>query len=88
MNRRFNQRVDTWDTSAVTGMWAMFGHASSFNQPMNTWDTSAVTNMERMFMYAQVMLKQVTCDIKIFSPWACGARGVDRWHVETMPAAT
>ena len=48
----FDQRVDTWDTSAVTDMDGMFQHNKRFNQRVDTWDTSAVTSMLAMFNHA------------------------------------
>ncbi|MGE0931517.1 BspA family leucine-rich repeat surface protein [Peijinzhouia sedimentorum] len=44
--------INTWNTSAVTNMLAMFRDASSFNQPIGSWNTSAVTNMNSMFREA------------------------------------
>ena len=44
----FNQNIGSWNTSAVTSMWAMF-YETSFNQNIGSWNTGAVTNMEAMF---------------------------------------
>ena len=41
-------RINEWDTSAVTTMSAMFSDCSLFNQALS-FDTSAVTNMNSMF---------------------------------------
>ena len=41
-------RINEWDTSAVTDMSNMFKGCSVFNQPLS-FDTSAVTNMGAMF---------------------------------------
>ncbi|MBS1916657.1 MAG: BspA family leucine-rich repeat surface protein [Bacteroidetes bacterium] len=41
--------INTWNTSAVTNMNAMFQGAYAFNQPIGNWNTSSVTNMSEMF---------------------------------------
>jgi surface protein len=52
--------ISSWNTSAVTNMFRMFGYATSFNQDISTktvgssqqyqaWDTSDVTDMSSMF---------------------------------------
>jgi surface protein len=41
--------LDSWNTSGVTSMGAMFLDASSFNQDISSWDTSSVTSMGFMF---------------------------------------
>ena len=41
--------MNSWDTSAVTTMQAMFEDATGFNQPIGDWDTSNVTTMYGMF---------------------------------------
>ena len=40
--------INSWDTSAITSMRAMFGNCSVFNSAL-TFDTSAVTDMREMF---------------------------------------
>ena len=40
--------INSWDTSAVTSMGAMFGNCTAFNQAL-TFNTSAVTSMNEMF---------------------------------------
>jgi len=40
--------MNSWDTSAVTTMRAMFENATGFNQPIGDWDTSNVTTMYNM----------------------------------------
>lgn len=49
---KFNQNINSWDTSNVTSMKYAFGGASSFNQPLSSWNTSKVTDMSYMFYYA------------------------------------
>jgi len=41
--------INSWDTSAITSMNAMFRDATAFNQALS-FDTSAVTNMAEMFV--------------------------------------
>ena len=41
----FNQPLDKWDVSKVTGMNEMFRDCTSFNQPLDKWDVSKVTSM-------------------------------------------
>ena len=47
--------INTWNVSAVTNMFAMFGRGqnegiiSDFNQPIGNWDVSNVTDMRGMF---------------------------------------
>ena len=48
-NSSFNENINSWDTSNVTNMNAMFSGASNFNYPIGSWDTSKVTNMNAMF---------------------------------------
>jgi surface protein len=48
-NSSFNENINSWDTSNVTNMNAMFSGASAFNSPIGSWDTSKVTNMNAMF---------------------------------------
>ena len=38
----------TWDTSAVTSMFAMFSSCVNFSADISGWDTSSVTNMTSM----------------------------------------
>ena len=45
----FNQPINSWDTSNVTNMSAMFRSDTIFNQDISSWDTSNVTNMSAMF---------------------------------------
>jgi surface protein len=45
----FNQSVSSWNTSAVTSMFAMFTNCSVFNQSVSNFNTSLVTNMGSMF---------------------------------------
>ncbi len=46
----FNQDIGSWNTAAVTNMYAMFYKASLFNQDIGSWNTSSITNMQYMFM--------------------------------------
>ena len=43
--------INSWDTSAITSMNAMFGNCTAFNQALS-FDTSAVTSMNEMFLNA------------------------------------
>ncbi len=45
----FNQPINSWDTSNVTNMSAMFRSDTIFNQDISSWDTSKVTSMFSMF---------------------------------------
>ena len=49
---RFNQPLDSWDTSSVTDMSGMFV-ATQFNQDISSWNTSRVTDMSSMFSGAK-----------------------------------
>ncbi|MCX7744635.1 MAG: BspA family leucine-rich repeat surface protein, partial [Flavobacteriales bacterium] len=44
-----NTSFNTWNTSNVTNMYAMFAGTTNFNQPIGNWNTSNVTNMGFMF---------------------------------------
>jgi len=46
---RFNQPIESWDTSNVTNMSRLFSENGRFNQPLNSWNISKVTNMTYMF---------------------------------------
>jgi surface protein len=48
-----NGNMNSWDTSNLTHMNAMFYGAWSFNQPIGSWDVSNVTNMNRAFFSYQ-----------------------------------
>jgi surface protein len=48
----FNQPLNAWDTSKVTGMGYMFYGPTAFNQPLNSWNVSNVTDMNFMFQNA------------------------------------
>lgn len=45
----FNAKINHWDVSTVTNMFAIFDGATSFNQPLNDWNVSNVQNMGSMF---------------------------------------
>ena len=45
---KFNQDIDTWDTSSATNMSYMFSR-SKFNHSLNSWKVSNVSNMDYMF---------------------------------------
>ena len=47
-----NSTFNSWNTTNVTNMAAMFQNCSLFNQPIGLWDTSNVTNMTDMFRNA------------------------------------
>ena len=47
-----NASFDTWDTSTVTNMEAVFLNASSFNSPIGSWDLSNVTIISSLFLNA------------------------------------
>ena len=46
--QNFNQPLNNWDISNVTGLYATFAN-SGFNQPLNNWNTSNVTTMYFLF---------------------------------------
>jgi surface protein len=48
----FSGDLDSWDTSNVTNMGAMFKGSGNFNSDISKWDTSKVTNMQSMFFDA------------------------------------
>ena len=46
---KFNQPLNTWDTSRVTNMSGMFFRNTAFNQDLGSWNVSNVTNTSYMF---------------------------------------
>jgi surface protein len=46
---KFNQPLNSWDTSKVITMGYMFAFAKEFNQPLNNWNTNQVAQMDSMF---------------------------------------
>ena len=48
-NNLNDSNINSWNTSNVTDMDAMFASASIFNSNIGSWDTSNVTNMNNMF---------------------------------------
>ena len=44
-----NIKIDKWDVSHVTNMYAMFSGLLYFKADLSKWDVSNVTNMRRMF---------------------------------------
>lgn len=51
--------INSWTTSAVTNMTAMFWGAASFNQDISAWNTSSVTTMNGMFLDAASFNKDI-----------------------------
>jgi surface protein len=45
----FNQPLNNWNVSSVTGMGALFYDAQAFNQALDTWNVSNVLYMAHMF---------------------------------------
>jgi len=52
-------KMNEWNTSAVTNMSYMFNLATSFNQNIGSWNTANVTNMEAMFRAASVFNQNI-----------------------------
>jgi surface protein len=51
--------INSWNTSAVTDMSALFSSSSSFNQNIGSWNTAAVTNMAVMFADANTFNQNI-----------------------------
>jgi gliding motility-associated-like protein len=51
--------INTWNTSAVSRMGAMFFNARVFNQDIGAWNTGAVTNMSLMFYNASAFNQNI-----------------------------
>ena len=47
--KNFNQPLDSWSTSKVTTMFAMFAGATQFTSDLSGWDVGNVTNMDSLF---------------------------------------
>ena len=45
--------INTWDTSLVTDMSALFYYNQTFNDDISNWDVSSVTTTEKMFKFAE-----------------------------------
>ena len=50
---KFNQPLNSWDSSNVVNMEYMFRLAREFNQDLRSWDVSKVTNHYNMFLFAE-----------------------------------
>ena len=48
--------INTWDTSLVTSMYALFKEKNTFNDNISNWNTSNVTDMHRMFQDCTCLL--------------------------------
>ena len=57
---KFNQEIDSWDTSNVTNMDKMFRNAASFHQDIGVWNVSSVTNMDEMFLEAESFNRDIS----------------------------
>ena len=47
--RKFNQPLNSWQTSSATSMEDMFKNTRAFNQNIDSWQTENVTNFADMF---------------------------------------
>ena len=56
----FDQNIGSWNTLAVTNMYAMFQGATIFNQDIGNWDTSKVIDMKAMFNQATSFNQNLT----------------------------
>jgi surface protein len=66
---KFNQAVESWDTSQVTTMREMFRSASAFNQAVGSWNTSKATTMSYMFYIASAF-NQNLCQWRFAFPYS------------------
>jgi len=51
--------MNSWNTSAVTNLGAMFRDSALFNQNISSWNTSSVTDMESMFNNANAFNQDI-----------------------------
>lgn len=89
---RFNQRIDHWNTSNVTDMFAVFNANSVFNQNISAFDTSKVTIMNYMFFNAGSFnqpiglwnTNNVTAMDYMFGGAATFNQPLDNWNVRKV----
>lgn len=66
----FNQPIGSWNTSAVTNMFAMFNATTSFNQDIGAWNVSNVANLQAVFLGASSFNNG-------------GSSSIDGWSIKT-----
>jgi len=88
----FNQPIDMWDISSVTGVSYMFWDAISFDQPIGNWDTSSITSMLGMFSAATSFnqpidtwnTSSVTTMVNMFNGATSFDQDVGNWNVSSV----
>ena len=91
MPHSFNQPLNDWNVSSVTGMEGMF-RTASFNQPLNDWNVSSVINMFEMFRDATSFnqpisdwdISQVTVMEDMFRGAAAFNQDISTWDVSSV----
>jgi surface protein len=69
----FNQNISSWNTSAVTDMYAMFQDATAFNQNIGTWNVANVANFTN-FMTGKTPATFSTTNLNaIYNGWSTQA---------------
>lgn len=89
---KFNQPLNSWNTTNVTNMEGMFAYATSFNQDISTWDVSNVTNMREMFYGATAFnqlidiwdVSKVTTMTAMFSTCLNFNQPLSNWNVSNV----
>lgn len=90
--RKFNQDLNSWNTSNVTDMAYMFQKSSAFNGCIKDWNTSNVTRMTGMFKDAESFNQEtgqwntqnVTSMLGMFYAATAFNQNIGKWNTQNV----